>query len=142
MRWSRRPWRWPDTAIVVDDLEGGIVDLPKEEKKPMRETGGGSGGSPGDTTMNDFDRSSVAAKVIAGLSAALPADSKGKAITEESLLREELGLDSLGTVDLMIQLEDQFGISIEPDDFGSLRTVADVVQLIENKAKAKSAARS
>ncbi len=92
--------------------------------------------------MNAYDRSSVAAKVIAGLSAALPADSKGRKITEQSALREELGLDSLGTVDLMIQLEDEFGVSIEPDDFGSLRTVADVVLLIENKTQAKSGARS
>ncbi len=89
--------------------------------------------------MNDSDRSSVAAKVIAGLSAALPTHSKGITITEKSLLREELGLDSLGTVDLMIQLEDEFGISIEPDDFSSLSTVGDVVSLIGKKAKSGTA---
>lgn len=88
--------------------------------------------------MNDNDRSSVAAKVISGLSKALPAQSRGINITEKSLLREELGLDSLGTVDLMIQLEDEFGISVEPDDLGSIRTVGDLVLLIENKAKSST----
>jgi acyl carrier protein len=87
-----------------------------------------------DTTMNDHDRSSVAAKVIASLSAALPAALKGTRITEESLLREDLGLDSLGTVDLVIQLEEEFEISIETEDLTSLRTVGDLILLIEKKA--------
>ncbi len=90
--------------------------------------------------MNDSDRSSIATQVIERLSAALPSTSKGKTITESSLLREELGLDSLGTVDLVIQVEDEFGISIETDDLTSIRTVGDLIQLLERliEKKAKS----
>lgn len=42
---------------------------------------------------------------------------------------EELGLDSLDTVELVMAFEDEFGISIEVDE--SLKTVGDLVALID-----------
>ncbi len=41
----------------------------------------------------------------------------------------ELGLDSLDTVEIVMAIEDEFGISIETSD--SLKTVADLVELVD-----------
>jgi acyl carrier protein len=49
-------------------------------------------------------------------------------IRPESTL-EELGLDSLDTVDLIMQFEDEFEVSLELDD--NIKTVDDVVKLIK-----------
>lgn len=43
----------------------------------------------------------------------------------------ELGLDSLDTVEIVMSLEDKFEIEIEMNE--SLKTVRDLVQLIEEK---------
>jgi len=83
--------------------------------------------------MSEHDESSVAAKVIERLSRSLPLDLQGLRVTADSTLREDLGLDSLRTVDLVIELEDQFDISIETDDLDAVRTVGDLVLLIEKK---------
>ncbi|MDF2557217.1 MAG: acyl carrier protein [Bacillales bacterium] len=49
-------------------------------------------------------------------------------ITSESTF-EDLGLDSLDTVDLLMSIEEEFGVSIEPSE--SLKTVGDVVNEIK-----------
>jgi len=42
---------------------------------------------------------------------------------------EELGLDSLDTVELVMAFEDEFGITIEVEE--GMKTVAELVKLIE-----------
>ena len=49
-------------------------------------------------------------------------------ITTESSFKE-LGIDSLDTVDLLMQLEDELGVSVEPEE--SIKTVGQLVELIE-----------
>ena len=49
-------------------------------------------------------------------------------ITAESSFKE-LGIDSLDTVDLLMQLEDELGVSVEPEE--SIKTVGQLVELIE-----------
>jgi len=89
--------------------------------------------------MSEHDESSVATKVIERLSSSRPTELQGVQVTRDSLLREDLGLDSLRTVDLVIELEDEFHISIETDDLDGVRTVGDLVLLIEKKSGAPSA---
>lgn len=53
------------------------------------------------------------------------------ACTEESSLKEELGLNSIGMLYVMIVLEEKFGISFESahmDDFKILRDVMDFIE--------------
>lgn len=56
-------------------------------------------------------------------------------INENSRIVEDLGADSLDTVELLMAFEDEFGISISDEEATKLKTVAEVVELIENKTK-------
>ena len=52
-------------------------------------------------------------------------------ITLESSLSEDLGADSLDAVELIMALEDEFGVTVSDDDTQSIRTVGDIVELVE-----------
>lgn len=52
-------------------------------------------------------------------------------ITADSLLVEDLGLDSLDLVGVFMKLEDEFGLQIELDEVANLRTVADLGRHLE-----------
>lgn len=54
-------------------------------------------------------------------------------LTMESDLVEDLGLDSLDTVELTLGLEESFGIEIPDSELENLKTVGDTVGLIERK---------
>ncbi|MGH2736343.1 MAG: acyl carrier protein, partial [Actinomycetota bacterium] len=54
-------------------------------------------------------------------------------VTMEADLAGDLGLDSLDTVELTLALEQQFNIEIPDSELEDLATVADAVQLIEQK---------
>ena len=42
---------------------------------------------------------------------------------------EEIGLDSLGTVEILVAVEDEFGIELDADD--NPKTVGEFVQTVE-----------
>ena len=48
---------------------------------------------------------------------------------------EEIGLDSLGTVEILVAVEDEFGIEVPDDAIESLRTVGDVVNFVDSHAQ-------
>ena len=54
-------------------------------------------------------------------------------ITEESKLIEDLGADSLDTVEMLMAFEEEFGISIPDEEAMKMRTVKDIVDLIDSK---------
>ena len=47
-------------------------------------------------------------------------------ITDEASLTRDLGLDSLDTVDLILQMEDQFKVSIPDEDYPKLQSVGQI----------------
>ena len=51
-------------------------------------------------------------------------------ITLESEIVKDLGADSLDVVQLLMELEDNFGIVVAEDDAAKLKTVGDIVNLI------------
>ncbi|TNF68911.1 MAG: acyl carrier protein [Gammaproteobacteria bacterium] len=52
-------------------------------------------------------------------------------VTLESRLYEDLDLDSIDAVDLIVQLQEVTKRKFNPEEFKSVRTVADVVSVIE-----------
>lgn len=58
---------------------------------------------------------------------------KEEKIKMESRVLEDLGADSLDVVELLMALEDEFGIEVNEDDAVKLKTVADIVRIIDNK---------
>ena len=56
-------------------------------------------------------------------------------ISTESTFIGDLGADSLDTVELIMDLEEDFGIEIPDEDAEKLKTVGDVVTYIEDKTK-------
>jgi acyl carrier protein len=58
-------------------------------------------------------------------------------ISPSSSFVEDLGADSLDTVELVMALEESFGIEIPDEDAESIRTVNDAMDYIEKHAKKK-----
>ena len=56
-------------------------------------------------------------------------------VTEESSFIDDLGADSLDTVELVMAFEEEFGSEISDSDAEKILTVGDAVKFIENKAK-------
>lgn len=54
-------------------------------------------------------------------------------VKEESSFTDDLGADSLDVVELVMALEEEFGIDIPDDDVTNLKTVGDAVTYIESK---------
>jgi len=53
-------------------------------------------------------------------------------VKEDSKIVEDLGADSIDVFEMVMALEDELGIEIEEDKITELKTVKDVVDLIDN----------
>ena len=51
----------------------------------------------------------------------------------ESRFYEDLDLDSIDAVDLIVSLQEETGHKFKPEEFKSVRTVADVIDIISNE---------
>ena len=55
-------------------------------------------------------------------------------VTDSASFIEDLGADSLDTVELVMALEEEFGIEIPDEDAEKMVTVGDAIKYIEQKA--------
>ncbi len=62
---------------------------------------------------------------------------KPEEVTPEASFVEDLGADSLDTVELVMALEEEFGIEISDEDAEKMTTVGDAVKYIEDKIAKK-----
>ena len=53
-------------------------------------------------------------------------------VTPESDIIKDLGLDSLDIVDMLMSVEETFGVTIDDGDVAEMKAVADVVKFIED----------
>ncbi|MDP4118352.1 MAG: acyl carrier protein [Bacillota bacterium] len=53
-------------------------------------------------------------------------------ITPSSSIKDDLGADSLALVDLVMALEDEFGLEIPDEALESIKTVEDIVNYVES----------
>lgn len=58
-------------------------------------------------------------------------------VTPNANFIDDLGADSLDTVELVMRFEEEFGISISDDDAEKLRTVQDACAYLEKRLKQK-----
>ncbi|MFH1406688.1 MAG: acyl carrier protein [Candidatus Omnitrophota bacterium] len=58
-------------------------------------------------------------------------------VTPQASFIDDLGADSLDTVELVMALEEEFGIEIPDEDAEKMRTVGEAIKYIEEKATQK-----
>ena len=56
---------------------------------------------------------------------------EGKEVTEESLIMEDLGADSLDILQLLMTIEEEHGIVIPDEELASFKKVGDIVAYLE-----------
>ena len=59
---------------------------------------------------------------------------KPEEVIPEASFVDDLGADSLDTVELVMALEEEFGIEIPDEDAEKIQTVGDAIRYIEEKA--------
>ena len=55
-------------------------------------------------------------------------------VTMNANIQDDLGADSLDVVEILMTVEEQFGLAIPEEEFPNLRTVSDLCDYIENNA--------
>lgn len=55
-------------------------------------------------------------------------------VTMEATMQDELGADSLDLVDLVMSVEEEFGVKVADEDLENIKTVGDIVNYIEERA--------
>ena len=56
-------------------------------------------------------------------------------LKEETNIAEELGADSLDLVEILMSLEDEFGVSIPDEAIPQIKTIKDIVDFIDSHKK-------
>lgn len=54
-------------------------------------------------------------------------------ITADKEIVKDLGADSLDVVEMLMKLEDEFGVTVPEEEAINIKTVGDIVTLIEKK---------
>ena len=65
-------------------------------------------------------------------------DVQADQVTDDASFIEDLGADSLDTVELVMALEEHFDIEIPDEDAEKIKTVRDAVQYIDKNVKTAS----
>jgi acyl carrier protein len=82
----------------------------------------------------------IADQIIAALADYLKRDKKSIALDHN--LRDDLGLDSMATIELVYQIEDVFDLQIPDQDLVGLTTVGNVVRYVEERLSSSEANRA
>ena len=78
-----------------------------------------------------MDRNAIFGKVKDYILQQLPVD-EGK-IVDSARMIEDLGADSANLMMLIMDLETEFGMTVEDEVLGTIKTVGDIVNYIEKK---------
>jgi len=81
--------------------------------------------------MSDTD--STRDRIIQHLIAASDEEIDASKVTDQTTLRKDLDLSSLQAVTLVMDLEDEFGVTIEDEEIESLDTVGDLLAMVTQK---------
>lgn len=78
-----------------------------------------------------MDRSEVSIKLTDVLVKELGLDASK--ISDAATFEEDLEVDSLGVVELLMALEDEFGVTIPDDEAEGIHSVGDAIDLVHGK---------
>lgn len=78
-----------------------------------------------------MDRSEIQSKMKELLVEELGLD--GDKITDEAHFEEDLEVDSLGVVELLMVLEDEFGVKIPDEEAENIGTVGQAIDMVSGK---------
>ena len=78
-----------------------------------------------------MDRSAIFDKVKEFILMQLPVDASK--VTEDANMIEDLGADSANLMMLIMDLETEFGMTVEDEALGSIKTVRDIVDYIAER---------
>lgn len=59
-------------------------------------------------------------------------------VVPEARFFEDLDLDSIDAVDLIVRLRNEHRIDVSPDDFKSIRTIGDLIDVLERLTESSS----
>ena len=74
--------------------------------------------------------------VIAETVRNVSAKARAATITSQSLLLEDLALDSLDMVAVVIRLQDEYNVEIDPDELTGLRSIGDLAASLVRQIRA------
>ena len=77
--------------------------------------------------------STILSKVTNYLVEASEKDLRPEDVTLETSLQGDLDLDSMQSVTMVMELEDEYGISIDNDELSELNSIGDLVKKIQAK---------
>lgn len=77
------------------------------------------------------NQSAIAERIKTALAQYLKRDPA--TIQSDMSLRDDLGLDSMATIELLFRIEEAFDLQIPDEDLQKLSTVADVVAYVEGR---------
>ncbi|HOK80485.1 MAG TPA: acyl carrier protein [bacterium] len=60
---------------------------------------------------------------------------EASAVVDNASFVDDLGADSLDTVELVMDFEEKFGVEIPDEDAEKIRTVGDAIKYLEEKTK-------
>jgi acyl carrier protein len=60
-------------------------------------------------------------------------------VTDDASFIEDLGADSLDTVEMIMEIEDEFGIEIPDEDAEKIQTVGKAIEYVKKKVEAQQA---
>lgn len=75
---------------------------------------------------------SLVDRVITIVSESLGADKES--VSQDSDFYKDLNVDKLELTDLILKIQQSFNFTLEPEDFDKIKTVTDLVSLIETKS--------
>lgn len=76
---------------------------------------------------------SLRSRIVEHLIEASDLDIDSGSVTDATSLRDDLEISSLQALTLVMDLEEEFGITVEDDEFEGLLTVGDVCALVKAK---------
>lgn len=79
-------------------------------------------------------RQEIKAKVDAFLVEELEIDEAK--ISDDALLKQDLGIDSLDLVDVIVLIKNEFGLKVETSDLGKLQALGNLYDFIKQKIQA------